>query len=165
MISNRASPYSEEHDIKRKPTSQFDIMFSFTIQKSSDFLIILYQIFRKRTIYMSSVADLQGAKAPCPVPPESFFQLHAVFVKNIGKQECIPVGCVSPAAAAVCLWGGGECQSQCMLGYTPLGLGLDTPPKACGPGHTPRCGLEHPPGCGPGHPPGQTPQPPPWVWA
>ena len=66
MISNRASPYSVEHDIKRKPTSQFNIMFSFTIQKSSDFLIILYQIFRKRTIYMSSVADLGGAKAPCP---------------------------------------------------------------------------------------------------
>ena len=40
---------------------------------------------------------------------------------------------------------------QCMLGYTPLGLGLDTPPPK-------GLGLDTPAGCGSGHPPlGQTP--------
>ena len=58
-----------------------------------------------------------------------------MYQKN-SQQECIPVGCVPPAAAAV--WGG-VCLSVCW----------DTPP--------PGVGLETPPG--------QTPQPPPWVWA
>ena len=43
-------------------------------------------------------------------------------------QECIPVGCVPPAAVAV---GGGL--PQCMLGYTPLVVGLETSP-GWGPG-------------------------------
>ena len=29
------------------------------------------------------------------------FHFHAVFGKNIAKQECIPVGCVPPAAVVV----------------------------------------------------------------
>ena len=58
-------------------------------------------------------------------------------------QECIPVGCVPPAAVAV---GGGL--PQCMLGYTPLVVGLET---------SPGWGLETPSG--------QTPKLPPWVWA
>ena len=96
-------------------------------------------------------------------------------------QECIPVGCVLPAAVAVC-WGGGVSASV-HVGIPP-GVGLETPlvwawrppcvglegvawrPSGCGPGdppdHTPQ-----PPslGCGPRDPPGQTPQLPPWVWA
>ena len=67
-------------------------------------------------------------------------------------QECIPVGCVLPAAVAVC-WGGGVCLSACW----------DTP--RCGPGNppsvgleTPLCGPGDPPGCGLETPPGHTPQ-------
>ena len=30
-----------------------------------------------------------------------FFHFHAVFGKNLDKQECIPVGCLSPAGVAV----------------------------------------------------------------
>ena len=70
------------------------------------------------------------------------------------KKECIPVGCVPPAAVAICFCGGagGGCLPQCMLGYTPR----------CGPGepHPPGVGLETPwarplnlpPRCGPGDP-------------
>ena len=43
--------------------------------------------------------------------------------KFILKQECIPVGCVPPAAVAVCRGG----LPQCMLGYPP----------GCGPGDPP----------------------------
>ena len=49
------------------------------------------------------------------------------------KQECITVGCVPPAAVAVCLEGG--YLLQCMLGYTPWAWAW-TPP-GCGPGHPP----------------------------
>ena len=72
------------------------------------------------------------------------------------KQECIPVGCVPPAAVAVCLGGGGGvCLSACW----------DTNAPGCGPGDPPRCepgdplgvGLETPPGCGP-----ETPRV--WAW-
>ena len=56
---------------------------------------------------------------------------------------------------------------QCMLGCTPLGVGLQTPqvwawrPLHLGVG----CGPGDPPGCGPGDHPSQTPQLPPWLWA
>ena len=60
---------------------------------------------------------------------------------------------------------GGGCLPQCMLGYTPLVVGLETPPGVGletpwvwawrPPGQT----FQPPPGCGPGDPSGQTPQP------
>ena len=67
---------------------------------------------------------------------------------------------------------------KCMLGYTPLGVGLETPPGVglddthplgCGPADPTSLGvsLQSPspsPRCGPGDPPGQTPQLPPCVW-
>ena len=73
-------------------------------------------------------------------------------------------------------WGG---LPKCMLGYTPLGVGLETPLVWAWMTHTPLgVGLQTPPPwvsacspppppprCGPGYPPGQTPQLPPWVWA
>ena len=58
------------------------------------------------------------------------------------KQECIPVGCVPPAAVAVC-WRG-VCLSACWNTHTHPGVGLET--------------LETPS-------PSQTPQPPSWVLA
>ena len=84
--------------------------------------------------------------------------------KYILIQECIPVGCVPPAAVAV----GGSASVHAgvhsplpAVGLeTSLGVGLETPP--------PDVGLETttpPPQCGPGTPLGQTPQLPPWVWA
>ena len=51
------------------------------------------------------------------------------------KQECIPVGCVPPAAVAVC-WG---VSASVHAGIHPPGLGLDTPPGV---------GLDSPPGVG-----------------
>ena len=74
------------------------------------------------------------------------------------KQECIPVGYVTPAAVAV---GGG-------LDLIPLNF-----PLGCGPGPDPPqfpplgvdldlIPLNFPLGCGPGPDP---PQFPPWVWA
>ena len=64
------------------------------------------------------------------------------------KKECIPVGCVPPAAVAICFCGeGGVCLSACW--DTPPGVGLESPT----------------PGCGPGDPLSETPQPPPQVWA
>ena len=74
------------------------------------------------------------------------------------KQECIPVGCVPPAAVAV---GGGAGQfplnfppwvwawTRSLL-TSPLGVGLDQIP------------LNFPLGCGSGPDP---PQLPPWLWA
>ena len=55
-------------------------------------------------------------------------------------QECIPVGCVPPAAVPVCC--GGRVSASVHAGIHPL-----------------------PPGCVPGDPLGQTPQHPLWVWA
>ena len=70
------------------------------------------------------------------------------------QQECIPVGCVPPAAVAVHGRGG---LPQCMLGYTPPSVGLvwtwsypGCEPGDPLPGQTPQL----PPGCGPGDPPG-----------
>ena len=81
---------------------------------------------------------------------------HAIVMTMATKrQEYIPVGCVLPAAVAVC-WAGGRCLPQCMLEYPP-GVGLETPPR-CGPGDAPWVWAWRPP-------PGQTPQLPPWVWA
>ena len=96
--------------------------------------------------------------------------IHFSFQTTWYQQECIPVGCVPPAAVAICRCGGGGLP-QCMLVY-PLGVGLETPrvwawrpPWVWAwrppPGPTP----QYPPGCGPGDPPGQTPQHTPWVWA
>ena len=76
-------------------------------------------------------------------------------LKRNKEQECIPVGCVPPAAVAV--MGGvsthpsraGTPPSQIPLNF-PLGVGLDQIP------------LSFPLGCGPGLDP---PQLPPWVWA
>ena len=57
------------------------------------------------------------------------------------KQECIPVGCIPPAAVAVCL--GRGCLPQCILGYTPRPGPGD--PSGCGPGEPPPgVGLENP---------------------
>ena len=72
------------------------------------------------------------------------------------EQECIPVGCVPPAAVTV---RGGP--PQCMLGCNPLGVGLKTP---LGVG-SPAMSLQTIPGVGLETPPGQTPQLLPWVWA
>ena len=58
--------------------------------------------------------------------------------------ECIPVGCVLPAAVAI---HGGVCL------HNPPGVGLEPP----------QVWAWRPPGCGPGDPPGQTPQLPPGV--
>ena len=70
--------------------------------------------------------------------------------KDSHKQECIPVGCVPSAAAAVC-W---RVSASVHAGiHSPLGQGLDTP----GPG--PR----HSPGPGPGHRPWADSSP--WAWA
>ena len=94
-----------------------------------------------------------------------YFTLQVVTA--LKEQECIPVGCVPPAAVAIC-WGG---LPQCMLGYPapvwawrhpqvlalrpplpsqtpqfPLGVGLETPQARP---------LNFPPGCGLGyHSPG-----------
>ena len=86
------------------------------------------------------------------------------------KQECIPVGCVPPAAVAV----GGRGPGQFPLN-SPLGVGLDQIPLnfplGCGPGDPPEPGnppQAHPPGPGtpqdqatprPGIPRGQAPLP------
>ena len=107
--------------------------------------------------------------------------MYHSLVETVLKQECIPVGCVLPAAVAVCCRG---CLPQCMLGYTPLGLDLDPPnTPRCGPGDHP---LARPPnlplrvwawrlpnqtpqppllGVGLDTAHGQTSQPPPWAWA
>ena len=71
---------------------------------------------------------------------------NITFPRAVKPQECIPVGCVLPAAVVVCWWG------------VYLSACWDT---------LPRCGPEDPsPGCGPGNrPQAPTPQLLPWVWA
>ena len=112
--------------------------------------------------------------------------------QNDIKQECIPVGCVLPAAVAVC-WGG-VCHSACWdtpprpgpgqplrgLGLEPSGVGLDSLPPGVGletlwvwACRDPLgVGLETPPARPPNlplvwawRPPGQLPNPPSRVWA
>ena len=100
----------------------------------------------------------------------------AVPVYTLSEQECIPVGCVPPAAVAIGV--GGVCLSACWdappgVGLeTPLGVGLETicgcgdppgqtpqPPPRCGPGDAPPdVGLTSPLGVGLETPSGQTPQ-------
>ena len=66
-------------------------------------------------------------------------------------QECIPVGCVPPAAVAVGVLGGGVCLPQCMLRDPPKDVGLETSLGVGGPGDPPKARpLNFPPGCGPG---------------
>ena len=58
----------------------------------------------------------------------TFYKGGSKVAEYKSEQECIPVGCVPPAALAVC-WGGDVCRSACW--DTPplgLGLGLDIPP-------------------------------------
>ena len=89
------------------------------------------------------------------------------------EQECIPVGCV-PLAAAAIRWGRGCLPGplvwvwtppRCGPGHHPLGLGLDSPltkppnlPLVSGPRNPP---LDRPPqpplGSGPRHPPSARP--------
>ena len=70
--------------------------------------------------------------------------LHCRRFSNINeKKECIPVGCVTSAAVAIC-WGEG-CLPQCMLGYT----------------HTPGAWAWTPPWAWAWIPPMADPQPPP----
>ena len=83
-------------------------------------------------------------------PSKTCFRWEKLQQQKVGK-ECITVGCVPPAAVAVCC-GGGVCLSACW----------DTPP-GCGPGDAQvwACSplgvsLERPPPT-----PSQTPQPPP----
>ena len=57
------------------------------------------------------------------------------------KRECIPVGCVPPAAVAIC-WGG-VCLSA--IWDTDPQVWAWRPP-GCGPGDPPDVGLETPPG-------------------
>ena len=72
-------------------------------------------------------------------------------------KECIPVGCIPSAAAAICLGGVSGLETPQMWAWRPLpGVGLETLPGV---------GLETSPGCGPGEPPAQTPKLPPRVWA
>ena len=79
------------------------------------------------------------------------------------KQECIPVGCVP--APTVAIHGGGGLP-QCILGYTPPGVGLENPkdgsgdpanvgletPKVWAWRSPPAKPLNFPPGSGPGDP-------------
>ena len=90
-----------------------------------------------------------------------YFHLHVQKVHTL--QECIPVGCVPPAAVVVCCRG--VCLSACWdtpTGLDPQGVGLGTP--LCGPGYPPQSDPSTSPlGVG-WTPPSQTPQPPQWVW-
>ena len=70
--------------------------------------------------------------------------LMQIFLKKIPKQECIPVGCIPPAAVAAC-WGGGS--------------------AAVHAGIPPRCGPGDPPGCGPGDSSRPDPLTCPQMWA
>ena len=90
----------------------------------------------------------------------SFWVPWINFSKCSFEQECIPVGCVPPAAVTIS-WG--VCLSACW----------DTHPARCGPGDLPLgVGLEtpqgwawRPPWVWAWRPPRPDPWTPPWVWA
>ena len=95
-----------------------------------------------------------------------------IFYINLIKQECIPVGCVPPAAVAIT---GGLHPPQSITPWSrhpqadtpeqrpPLARSPSTSPLAVGLDHIP---LNFPPGFGPGDPPqSDPPKLPPWVWA
>ena len=63
---------------------------------------------------------IDGSKGAPGTPPGSkFFHFYAVFGKKFSKQECIPVGCVTSAAVAICP---GGCLPKYMLGCLPGGF-------------------------------------------
>ena len=97
--------------------------------------------------------------------------LHFSFQTTWYQQECIPVGCVPPAAVAICRCGGGSASvhagippsPRCGPGdppvvnmETPLDVGLETPPRP-DPSISP-LGVA----C---RPPRPDPSTSPWVWA
>ena len=55
-------------------------------------------------VTMVSLADPRWRLRRALPSRSNFFHFHALFSKNLVKQECIPVGCLPPAAVAVC-WG------------------------------------------------------------
>ena len=83
-------------------------------------------------------------------------------------QECIPVGCIPPAAVAVC-WGvylSAYWETPWLCAWNPPPSdGLETPLR-CGPGDPQGKTPQLPPGVGLETPPGQTPQllACVWVW-
>ena len=79
--------------------------------------------------------------------------VHQVqWFDNIIKQECIPVGCVPPAAVAVCLWGVG-CLPQCRPGSPPPRVWALRPPSQQDPSTTPQVWAWRPPQSDPSIPP------------
>ena len=62
--------------------------------------------------------------------------------KLYSQTKCTPVGCIPPAAVAIC-WRG-----------VSASVHAGIPPLRCGPGDPPGCGPGDPPRCGPGDPPG-----------
>ena len=64
----------------------------------------------------------------------NFFHFLLVFRRKFAKQECIPGGCIPPAAVAiherwVCLSACWDTQPPHVGLETPLGVGLETPPQ------------------------------------
>ena len=101
----------------------------------------------------------------CGIIGQRRFYLFHNFIHKM-KQECIPVGCVPPAAVAIfCVGvsasvhagihppGTGPGDPLGVGPVTPPGVGLETSPPARSPNLPLGVGLETPPGCGPRHPP------------
>ena len=114
--------------------------------QSGEWELVGFPVRRNLTTYSSGI----------PYPDVTFYvimnryllhcRIGSLMISHL-KQECIPVGCVPPAAVAIMGEGVGVCLSACW----------DTPPR-CGPG-------DHSPRCGPGDPPWLWAWRPPWVWA
>ena len=102
-----------------------------------------------------------------PPPPDMFKLLHNeprkaskravgillecfLFTIIIEKQECIPVGCVPPAAVAICR--GVSASVHAGIHPSP-GCGPGDPPPRCGPRDPPQGQTPQFPGCEPGDPP------------